>query len=181
MASLSCSIWPEIHAATKGKATLDIYYGRQTWGAMNEDDMNKKILVKIRDLQNAGMKVIERGKIGHLDLADTLIQEISILTYPCTTAEETYCISIVKAHAAGCIPVTVRQGCFKETVSPGAPTIQEIKTMDDVEKYKQLLLDVLKNINHYDSDEIRKKFIDFAENKTWKHCVDSWLKLIKLD
>lgn len=165
-------IWPDVHKAYPN-ATLDIYYGREVWGTMTTAELNK-LVADIEILKTKG--VMEKGKVGHEELAKAMCTS-SILAYPCNTETETYCITVVKAQAAGCIPVTTRIGALAETVHPEARTLLKAEK----EAYKTLLLDTMKYIKETkDSviDEERKKYIDFASGMTWSAVVDKWFELI---
>lgn len=157
-------IWTEVKKKFP-KATLEIFYGRETWGSMSNEDL-EKLVKRIQLFKKRG--VYERGKLGHEELAEKM-KEISIWTYPCTTDTETFCITAIKAQAAGMIPVTTRIGALEETVHPEAPSLP----IYNCGKYKELLLQTMQNIEKED----RKKYKEFAENFTWENCVNSWLEL----
>lgn len=164
--SLLLDIWPEIRVEYP-TATLDIYYGRQTWGNLSNDEM-AKLTDKIEYLRDRG--VTERGKVGHQELA-RIFASSSILAYPCISPAETFCITAVKAQVAGMIPVTTRIGALAETVAPEAPTVPFIH--DNMEEYKQLLLSTLREERTID----RNIFVNFGRRFTWKKCTESWLSL----
>lgn len=170
-------IWPEIKKEFP-KATLDICYGRQTWGTIPDEQL-KFIISKIEEYKPLG--VTERGKIGHLELANVM-QQTSILAYPCPHIgiQETFCITVVKCQAAGCIPVTTRVGALNETVSPDAPCIPLINTNDDVITYKNLLINTMHRVENDDPEKIKKErqsYMNYATKFTWANCVDTWLEL----
>lgn len=160
-------IWPDVLAKFP-HATLEICYGRQTWGTMSEKEL--EILVeKISSLPG----VTEHGMIGHGELSE-IMSRCSVWAYPCNTDTETYCITAVKAQAAGLIPVTTRIGALDEMVSPSAPTLRRIDNFRDVVNYRDLLLHTLENVEEYD----RKIFRDFALGRDWKSVVKSWLEIV---
>lgn len=171
-------IWPKIRAEFP-EATLDVYYGRETWNTMSEADL-QFVLQKMKQYSELG--VTERGKIGHQALAKEM-QRISVFAYPCLWPiglTETYCITAVKAQMAGCIPVTTRIGALDETIHPEAPSVSDLKTMVDIQGYTEKLLSTLRRIRDTDPkiiQEERQKYIDFSRQFTWAHCVDSWLTL----
>jgi glycosyltransferase involved in cell wall biosynthesis len=171
-------IWPEIRSKFP-EATLDIYYGRETWGTMPEKDFNF-VIEKINQYKDAG--VTERGKIGHLELAKEM-QRISIWVYPCSWPiglQETFCITAVKAQMAGCIPVTTRIAALNETVHPEAPSVPDLKMLPDIIKYKEKLLETLQWIQDSDPkiiQEERRKYIEYSQQFKWSNCVDKWLQL----
>lgn len=164
-------IWPRIKEEYK-EATLDIYYGRNTWGVLNETQ-TQAIVAKIGALALKGVK--ERGMVSHVELAAAL-KRTSFLLYSANRAcAESFCISIVKAQAAGVIPVTTRVQALAETVHPEAPSIPDIEVPGGKEAYLAKVLETMKTIGAHD----RKKYIDFALKYTWQACVDKWLALMK--
>lgn len=171
--SILLLIWPEIKRAFL-EATLSICYGREHWGTMTAQQLDW-IVTRIEAYKDLG--VTEYGKVGHKQLAD-IMQSTSIWAYPCNSLGETFCITAVKCQAAGCIPVTTRIAALNETVHPDAPHLLQINDMDDVTKYKDLLLATLERIR--DGRELtaeRQKYIEFARQFSWPACVDKWLAL----
>ncbi|CAH6419087.1 Glycosyltransferase [uncultured virus] len=168
-------IWPEIRKEFP-EATLSICYGRETWGTMPPQQLQ---LVIDRIAQYKDLGVTEHGKVGHDELA-SIMQNTSVLAYPCIAAGETFCITLVKAQISGMIPVVNRIAALNETTHPEAPHTTEIKDNNDIFKYRDLLLSTLRRIRDSDPEEIRKerqKYIDFASKFSWKACVDKWLAL----
>jgi glycosyltransferase involved in cell wall biosynthesis len=165
------TIWPDVRREYP-QATLDIYYGRETWGILKQDQLDE-IVAMIVKLKNQGVR--EKGKIGHKALAEAF-QRHSLLTYPCSDLSETYCITVVKSQAAGCIPVTTNMGALKETTRDGTPMITFNKD-NILEDYKQLVLKTMKKIKELSKEELaleRIKYQEFAKDKTWKNCVSKW-------
>ena len=165
--ALLLEIWPEIRKEFP-TATLDIYYGRQTWGTMSKE--NEQALIKrLEDMKELG--VTEKGMVGHQELADAM-QNASVLTYPCNVESETFCITAVKAQAAGMVPVTTRIGALRETVHPKAPTLDKMNKPKD---YRDKLIGVLRRIEK--AGLSRDDYIAFAHTYTWDACVSKWLTL----
>lgn len=160
------SIWPKIHEAYPD-ATLDICYGRETWGTMPIQLFNWTI-ERIEEYADKGVR--ELGCIGHKPLANLMCQT-SVWCYPCIDMGETFCITAVKCQAAGMIPITTRIAALNETVHPNAPQIESFAQQSDIDKYLQLVLDTL---NRADSED-RQKYIDYAKQFSWSACIDKWL------
>lgn len=168
-------IWPEIRIQYP-EATLDVYYGRETWNTMPQHEFDY-VIQKMEQYKTLG--VTERGKVGHLELAEAM-QTISVWAYPCLASSETFCITAIKAQMAGCIPVTTRIAALNETIHPDAPSIPHVRTMPDVQAYRDLLLQTLQRIRDTNPDSIeaeRQRYIDFSQQFTWSACVDKWLTL----
>lgn len=164
-------IWPFVRR-TYPRATLDIYYGRETFGGLSLPEMDQ-LLFRIKSLESSG--VTEKGKVGHLVLAEAM-KDISIWAYPCIDIE-TFCITAIKAQASGCIPVTTRLGALNETISPLAPSIPMIANQDDVDTYKKLLCGALSRVEKEETENERMKYIDYAKQFTWDNCVKKWVDL----
>ena len=172
------AIWGTIRKSFP-TATLDICYGRETWGTINPREM-QFIISKIEEYKTQG--VTEHGKIGHLQLAE-IMKKTSVWAYPCNTTTETFCITAVKCQAAGCIPVTTRIGALDETIHPEAPQIDVIANSADLNRYGQTLFNTFKRLQDNTPEEIskeRQKYMDFARQFSWSNCVDKWLQLFYL-
>jgi glycosyltransferase involved in cell wall biosynthesis len=170
-------IWPNI-INIYPDATLDICYGRQTWGTMSNEDLNT-VVELIEKYKSIG--VTEHGKIGHQALAD-IMQQTSIWAYPCNELgeSETFCITAVKCQLAGCIPVTTRIGALNETVHLEAPFSHNLTSNGSTDKYQELLLNTLARIDTTNPEiikEEREKYIAFAKQWSWSSCIDKWLEL----
>jgi|SRR5579872_6359074 len=171
-------IWPQVKKSVP-QASLAIYYGRETWGCISQERMSW-IIKKIEEYEKK-YNVKEIGKVGHIELAQALLKT-SVWTYPCAShCNETFCISALKAQAAGCIPVTTRNGALQETVHSDAPSISILSQPEDTKKYQELLIQTLQRVemetNDTESESERLKYRNFALKHTWKDCVDSWKKL----
>lgn len=165
---LLLEIWPNIKTLVP-YAKLKIFYGRETWGQLTGEEFYQ-ITDRIRELAILGVE--ERGKIGHQELAREM-KKGSILAYPCTTLAETFCITAIKAQAAGMIPVTIRLGALQETIHPDAPSLNSLGEKQDISVYTDLLVNTLKSVDTID----RNKYIEFGNKYTWKRCVESWLDM----
>lgn len=116
------AIWPRIKAF-EPRASLDIYYGWEITEQMMERDANlkaemgpllKHLREKIKDLGPMGVRYI--GGVDHETL-NSAYAGAGVWTYP-TEFPETFCISALRAQAAGCIPVTTTAGALPEVIDP---------------------------------------------------------------
>ncbi|GEM_PF-3203804 len=107
-----------------------------------------------------------------------MLEEASLWTYPCNRLE-TYCISAIKAQAAGAIPVVNRHSALNETVHPDAPSLDSIDRHCDGEAYKQLLIGTMARV---EAGELgasqRETYRRFAAERSWRRCTDEMLDLI---
>ena len=170
-------IWPKIREEYP-EATLAICYGRETWNTMSQRSFGF-VVQKIEEYKNIG--VTEYGKIGHYELAK-LMEETSIWAYPCNYlgVTETFCITAIKAQAAGMIPVTTRLGALNETVHPEAPSSPNINNLQDVIIYQDKLLETMTSIGRMREDEIlelRQKFRNFGLGFTWDRVANLVISL----
>ena len=170
------NIWSDIKI-TYPQATLDIYYGRNTYGTLRDDQL-KSITDKIAELSD--LNVYERGLVGHRELAKAMCNT-SLWLYPCNNYSETFCITAIKAQLAGMIPITTRMGALNETVCDEAFTMDSIFNLENIDRYKNMVLDVMKNINYDYIKEKRLKCIEFASNYTWDRCVNKWIDMFNLN
>lgn len=108
-------MWPKIRAKVPD-ATLNIYYGWESWTAMQgEDDFFQRMEAKFADLAEHGVTV--HGRVSHVQLAEAM-RRTQVWAYP-TEFTEIHCITALKAQEARCYPVTTNVGALAETVQCG--------------------------------------------------------------
>jgi glycosyltransferase involved in cell wall biosynthesis len=97
-------------------ATLDVYYGWESWvGLQGEDDFYVRMEQRFAELADKGVTV--HGRVSHEELAKAML-ETQVWAYP-TEFTEIHCITALKAQEAGCYPVTTNVGALNETVQSG--------------------------------------------------------------
>ena len=101
--------WPEIRKRTG--AELHVFYDFNNFDLMGGDPDFKK---KIREAATAE-GVVWRGRIGQAALAREMMKAKAYFYPGPHPFNETFCISVVEAQAAGCIPVTRDNGALPET------------------------------------------------------------------
>lgn len=157
------SMWPSIRKAHP-KATLDIYYGWNTYDAMAKARANtpygqymleykNKMVSQIDALK--GLGVTERGRVTQNELYKAF-GEASIWLYP-TQFYEISCINAMTAQAMGCVPVCTPYAALNETVSSLYGVKEELSMIPDACIY---LLD-----NQEDLDRRRKPMMEWARSK----------------
>lgn len=173
---LLLQIWPRVRAKVP-TATLDIYYGPQTWGLWTAEK-TQSVVAQISNMATIG--VSNHGMVGHHRL-DAALAKSSVWTYPCNCFGETYCISGMKAQFWGNIPVTTRLGALKETIAPDGLGVDNPFTSEHLEEYTSTLISLLKRLstqnNTQEVIEWRQKFISWAKPRTWEACVNAWIQL----
>lgn len=155
-------IWPRVLEKFP-EATLHVAYGRETWGNLNESQLNDIVTL----LDQPGIQ--EHGKLNETQLYE-LFASCSFWTYPYSGKSETFCITAIKAQACGCIPITTREAALAETVAPMAFTQERL----EVTTYSELLLQTLSMEESID----RQPFIDFASQFTWERVYQHWNTLL---
>jgi glycosyltransferase involved in cell wall biosynthesis len=115
-------MWPSIRATIDKDATLNVYYGFDTWKKLAErhgqvGDLNRIKLLEDRLASMSRMGVVFHGRRGQQEIADSYLQS-QLWLYP-TSFEEVSCITAMEAQAAGCKIVATRCGALPET-APGA-------------------------------------------------------------
>lgn len=141
-------------------------------------DWRKKLQA---DIDEAGIESL--GKIPQSECAK-LYLEGNILAYPSEFAEID-CISVKKAQACGCIPVTTDFGAFDESVQYGVK-IHSDKTnetwsrdyqfsfgLEDEEKQKEWVDAVVKILKEPIKE--RKEMLDWSKKFAWDLIANKWL------
>lgn len=171
--ALEC--WPTIRAKYP-TATLKIAYGREHHGTLSAEE-SKAIWGKVESMK--GLGVIEVGKLGHTALHQ-LCMETSYLLYPCTSTAETYCISLLKALAAGCECFITRVGAMKETMHPECPAVEQITTDAEMKVFTEVVMARLEADTNFPEllAERRVRYRAHALKQTWDHVTDVWLDAI---
>jgi glycosyltransferase involved in cell wall biosynthesis len=109
--------------------------------------------------------VNEHGLVGHEEL-HRAFGKASLWTYPCT-AQETFCITAIKAQASGAVPVIIDGTALKETVRHGYKC-------DKPEEYLQTLLKAMNDAKAISLDQ-RKQMKNFVEEEySWRKIAEKW-------
>lgn len=166
------AMWPKIKEQVPD-ATLDIYYGWQSWVTMEgEDDFYKRMLVKFKEMKKLG--VTEHGRVDHKTLAQKM-GESKVWAYP-TEFPEIFCITAVKANLAGCKPVITDVAALKETGGPSATMIETDIIYSDQYAQKKFVDAVVKSLKEEhdstDQTEWAKQFDWSNVAKQWKDVID---------
>lgn len=161
-------LWPAIRKEVPD-ATLDIYYGWESWLAL-EGEKGKPLFMRITSLLSELMDqgVTEHGRVSHEELAKAM-KQTQVWAYP-TEFPEIHCITALKAQEAGCWPVVTNVAALKETVVQG---------------------DKIDCANIYSNDYAKKKFVKavvsaLKEGKTakpvpavdWASVATQWAEVI---
>lgn len=167
-------VWPDVIKEVPD-ATLHVFYGRESYDKINKGNPERlkwmdDMIQTAKDLPG----VTDHGKVGQ----DRLVQEMfqsGIWAYPCPFPE-VFCITSVKAQAAGCTPVTTSFAALDEMVQFGTkldiPNDGNVGRADQafLDNYKNALITALKN-----PQENREEMMQWARQKSWQHIADQWV------
>lgn len=160
-------MWPQIRLAVP-TATLDIYYGWESWTAMQgKDDFYERMERLFADLKGSGVTV--HGRVSHEELAKAM-QSIQVWAYP-TEFTEIHCITALKAQEAGCYPVTTNVGALKEVVKTGTQ-IKTRKIYSDTYKQEKFIEAVVEALKEGKTSEP-------VPGVDWSDVAKAWDRVIK--
>jgi glycosyltransferase involved in cell wall biosynthesis/Tfp pilus assembly protein PilF len=164
-------IWPDVKKAVPD-ATLDVYYGRETYDAINAG--NPERLKWMDDIQQKAREldgVTDHGKVSQTDIVRHAF-ESAIWAYP-TLFPEISCITAMKNQAAGAIPVVSDFAALKETVQFGEKINLGKFTSKDIQHYKQRLIWWLQHPE--EQEKIRPKMMEWSrKNNSWASVAKGW-------
>jgi glycosyltransferase involved in cell wall biosynthesis len=160
-------VWPKVKEAVP-EATLDIYYGWNSWvGLEGEDDFYKRMVQKLEDMKDQG--VTEHGRVDHKTLASKYA-ESKVWAYP-TEFPEIFCITAIKANLAGCKPVITDVAALKETGGPNADFVNTDSMYSNEyaqEKFTNKLIQALQE----DHDVTEQ--VEWAKRFDWTNIAKFW-------
>jgi len=129
---MAIKLFPKIREQVKD-AELHVFYGFDTVNMMiarmppERAEKTAAAVKRIKDAAEATEGVFLRGRLPQAQLALEML-EAKALFYP-TMFEETSCITVMEAQAAGCTPITSALAALNETVHHGflikPPTSEE--------------------------------------------------------
>ncbi len=159
-------IWPFVKQRFP-KATLDIYYGWETWGLLSkQQEEYMRTQVEVYEL----VDVKEHGLISHEEL-NKAFSQTSLWTYPCH-APEVFCITAIRAQMAGCMPVIIDGSALPETVRHG----YSCESPDD---YLDTLLAAMEEAKAIDLKERQAMQEFILQEYTWEKIAASWDMLFR--
>lgn len=160
-------------------ATVDIYYGFETWETMmrmqgNQEQLNEIERYKqlISEAERDGLARFH-GRRPQTELAQAFLRA-KVWGYP-TEFPETSCISAMEAMAAGAVPVCTRFAALAETVKVG---IQIDPSPVFGREFVERVVEMLTN------ESLRSELADAGrkwalENLSWRAVAESWLTLFE--
>ena len=172
-------MWPDVKKAVP-QATFHAFYGWQLFDVFyrnNPERMSWKNKV-VELLKQEG--VIEHGRVPQHVIKEEMLKS-GIWAFP-TWFGEINCISLQKATAYGCVPVTVNYAALKERALFGkiinvyddkGNQIRDIYDPEVQEEFKKALIEAL--TNHKWQEEVRIPMMKYSlENFTWEKTAEGW-------
>lgn len=163
-------IWPDVKKAVPD-ATLDVFYGRESYDAVHKGNPERMkwmdgMIAKAKSLDG----VTDYGKISQ----ERIVKEFfsaGIWPYPCPFPE-IYCITAIKAQAAGAVPVGATTAALDETIQFGHKQQFGEFDKDDLSKYKESLIWWLQHPE--EQEKIRSEMMAWARTNSWTKIAEQW-------
>lgn len=162
-----CETWPQVLKEVPD-ARLHIFYGLEPLEANGKAVLAHSIRSSIATYTEG--EVVYHGGVPEAELNDWT-HRCSILAYPCRDFEETQSISVCRAMAMGCYPVTNEAGCLTEVIDAGDGVYAPNEAT-----YVEALVNVLKRPP---TDGVRTEMMKRAKEKfSTEAMVEKMLKVI---
>jgi glycosyltransferase involved in cell wall biosynthesis len=166
-------LWPKVKEQVP-EATLDLYYGWQSWLKLEgEDDFYVRMSKLIKDSEKLGVK--EHGRVDHQTLAQKF-DESKVWAYP-TEFPEIFCMTAVKANAAGCKPVITDVAALKETGGPNATFIETDSIYRDQYSQEKFVKELVKALKEDNTKASEQRI--WATQFAWDQVAFRWQKALK--
>lgn len=163
--------WKDIHSRYP-QATLDIYYGRESWGCASQEEMTQ--LVNLID-QHKDFGVTEMGRVSHQELHKALDKASMMVNT--SKFMETYSIATAKAVAAGVIPVIT--DTVEKRMVPESIELMDRTTVTP-QVFTKRMFEVLDLISRGEDDVLREQCRQHAkDNLTWQSAISRYADLIE--
>lgn len=174
-------MWPDIKKAVP-EAKLDIYYGWESFINVQKDNPERMLWKDEMQRQEKLLEdVTDHGKISQTQIVEEIFKS-GVWAYPCPFPEIS-CITALKSQAGGAVPVSSNFAALDETVQYGVKIPMQAMdeetpagkwNRDDIEKFKNALIDMLNNPKK--QDEIRPEMMEWARQQSWSNVAKSWTR-----
>lgn len=163
-------IWPDIRKSVPD-ATLDIYYGWDSFTAINRDNPERMMwMVDMQQKAKSLEGVTERGRIGQ-DALNKEIFKSGVWAYP-SFFPEVNCITAQKSMAGGAVPVTSTFAVLDDIIQYGQKVDMGNFEEEDIRKYKEALIEALEKPV---PESYRRTMMKWAREKfDWKNTAKQW-------
>lgn len=168
-------MWPTVREHNP-EATLDIYYD---WSGVRarRPELFDVLTAKVGEL--AEMGVVHKGGVDHKTLHAALLRA-SVLAYPLTDPHvETFCITAVKAAAAGCIPIVTDTGALPYVLRDTPAVVREdhesVQTPEGQQRFARFVLAHLGHALPADRESLHHTMV---ERFAWTNVAQDFLELV---
>jgi glycosyltransferase involved in cell wall biosynthesis/tetratricopeptide (TPR) repeat protein len=159
-------MWPFIEQEYP-EAALAIFYGWENYDRLGRDPGFKAFV-----LDKANQPGVEwHGRIGQRELARELMRSGGLVYPGPHPFEETFCISVIEAQAAGCVPVTRDNGALPETNAYGTCLSNAYATVLDYAKAMRESAEM--------SAGNRAEMAAWAQTHTWAAVAERFLAYVR--
>jgi glycosyltransferase involved in cell wall biosynthesis len=165
-------VWEDVKKAVPD-ATLDVYYGRQSYDAVHKG--NPERMKWMDDLMTQAESldgVTDHGRASQQHVMEEAFRS-GIWAYPCLWPE-IYCIAAIKNQAGGAIPVATDFAAINETVQYGSKIHGEDGGYNEafLTEYKEKLIWWLQHPE--EQEKIRIKMQKWARTNSWLAVAEQW-------
>lgn len=154
-------------------ATLDIYYGWESWvAAEGEDALYHRVNKLLEETKELGVR--EHGRISHAQLADAM-DKADVWLYP-TEFKEINCITALKQNAAGNHIVCTDVAALKETGGPNAVFIESDVIYSDEYNQQKFIDAAAKALTSTNENKETQK--EWVKQFHWSEIAKQWAEVI---
>jgi len=167
----------EILNKTRDDFEVDIYSSTKIYGSTfdeNEKDKFTELFEKCKNTKNVNYHGYTfNGEIRRA------VEKAHIYAYP-SIFEETSCLAVIEAMAAGCHVVTTNYGALPETCGEFATMIEfDSSGQNLIERYAETLNSVIDNYrdNLY-KDDLEMQIKYYNKNYSWETRIQEWINFL---
>jgi glycosyltransferase involved in cell wall biosynthesis len=167
----------EILNKTRDDFEVDIYSSTKIYGSKfdeNEKDKFTDLFDKCKNTKNVNYHGYTfNGEIRRA------VEKAHIYAYP-SIFEETSCLAVIEAMAAGCHVVTTNYGALPETCGEFATMIEfDSSGQNLIERYAETLNSVIDNYkNNLYKDDLEMQIKYYNKNYSWETRIQEWINFL---
>jgi len=167
----------EVLNKTRDDFEVDIYSSTKIYGSKfdeNEKDKFTDLFDKCKNTKNVNYHGYTfNGEIRRA------VEKAHIYAYP-SIFEETSCLAVIEAMAAGCHVVTTNYGALPETCGEFATMIEfDSSGQNLIERYAETLNSVIDNYkNNLYKDDLEMQIKYYNKNYSWETRIQEWINFL---
>ena len=167
----------EILNKTRDDFEVDIYSSTKIYGSKfdeNEKDKFTDLFDKCKNTKNVNY----HGYTFNGEIRKA-VEKAHIYAYP-SIFEETSCLAVIEAMAAGCHVVTTNYGALPETCGEFATMIEfDSSGQNLIERYAETLNSVIDNYkNNLYKDDLEMQIKYYNKNYSWETRIQEWINFL---